>query len=73
MRKMDKWFAGAPFYWFLLGALWCAASVACLWEGRALLATVPLFAAAVISFAVGARKCWLQSGRGFCAHRTVRK
>ena len=35
MRKMDKWFVGAPRYWFLVGALWCAAAVASLWEGRA--------------------------------------
>ncbi len=73
MRKMDKWFVGAPRYWFLVGALWCAAAVASLWEGRAPVAAVPLFAAAAISFAVGVRKCWLQSRRGSCAHRAVRK
>ncbi len=71
MRKMDKWFVGAPRYWFLVGALWCAAAVVSLWEGRAPVGAVPLFAAAAISFAVDARKCWLQSRRNFSARKTM--
>ena len=56
MRKMDKWFAGAPLYWFLLGALWCAAAVVSLWEGRAPVGAVPLFAAAAIQLCRGRAK-----------------
>ena len=44
MRKMDKWFVGAPRYWFLVGAVWCAAADVSLLEGRAPVAAVPLFA-----------------------------
>ena len=46
--KMDRLFRGAAPFWFLLGALWCAAALAALLDGRAPVALAPLLAAAAL-------------------------
>ena len=71
--KMDRLFRGAAPFWFLLGALWCAAALAALLDGRAPVALAPLLAAAALCFVVGALKFCQQkkaSGAGRDAGRS---